>query len=232
MVPSESERSCAILARRHPARAVPLLASTGMWVRGAAIRPVPRYAVVDAATLEQIERELAEDSSGARDALDAAFARFEATQSHLADALAQVLSKPLDDTALALGYFLTISTWLAFERTFGKARLREVSQDALDATDEAIKLEEELRATHGDEPFDLEDVVSIEQPNLLAFVHEHVDAALDPAPRDGSSSAPNRDIDVDDVHAVYRAIVLLTLCLSHAVLSIDGVSRGGRELMA
>jgi hypothetical protein len=27
-----------------------------MWVRGAAIRPVPRYAVLEAATLDQIER--------------------------------------------------------------------------------------------------------------------------------------------------------------------------------
>ncbi len=203
-----------------------------MWVRGAAIRPVPRYAVVDAATLEQIERELAEDSTGARDELDAAFARFESTQPHLADALARALAKPLDDTALALGYFLTISTWLAFERTFGKARLREVSQDALRATEEAIKLEEELRAAHGDEPFVLDDVVSIEQPNLLAFVHEHVDAALDPNVREGDSSPPSRDVDVDDVHSVYRAVVLLTLCLSHAVLSVDGATRGSRELMA
>ncbi len=207
-----------------------------MWVRGAAIRPVPRYAVVDARTLEKIERELAEDSGGARDALDSAFARFEATQPHLADTLSQALAKPLDDTALALGYFLTIATWLAFERTFGKARLREVSPDALVATEEAIKLEEELRAAHGDEPFDLDDVVSIEQPNLFAFVHEHVDAALDPTPRDGSGAArdrsSSRDVDVDDVHAVYRAIVLMTLCLSHAVLAIDGAARGSRELMA
>ena len=205
-----------------------------MWVRGAAIRPVPRYAVVDARTLEKIERELAEDSGGARDALDSAFARFEAMQPHLADTLAQALSKPLDETALALGYFLTIATWLAFERTFGKARLREVSPDALAATEEAIKLEEELRAAHGDEPFDLDDVVSIEQPNLFAFVHEHVDAALDPAPRDGGAARAPRDadVDVDDVHAVYRAIVLMTLCLSHAVLAIDGAARGSRELMA
>ena len=77
-----------------------------MWVRGAAIRPVPRYAVVDAATLEQIERELADDSPSARGELDGAFARFETTQPHLADAISLVLSKPLDDTALALGYFL------------------------------------------------------------------------------------------------------------------------------
>jgi hypothetical protein len=202
-----------------------------MWVRGAAIRPVPRYAVVAAAVLEQVESELADDSARARDELDGAFARFEATQPHLADAVSLLLSKPLDETALALGYFLSIAIWLAFERTFGEARLREVSPDALKATEEAIQLEEELRASHGDEPLDLDDVVSIEQPNLFAFVHEHVDAALDPSERPAREGPP-RDVDVDDVHAVYRAIVLLTLCLSHAVVPVDGASRGNVELMA
>jgi len=202
-----------------------------MWVRGAAIRPVPRYAVVGASTLEQIERELADDSPRARGELDEAFARFEATQPHLADTISQLLSRPLDETALALGYFLSISIWLAFERTFSETRLREVSQDALAATDEAIALEEELRAAHGDEPLDLDDVVSIEQPNVLAFVHEHVDAALDPSAR-AAQRGQVRDVDVEDVHAVYRAIVLLTLCLSHAVVPVDGASRGNAELMA
>ena len=201
-----------------------------MWVRGAAIRPVPVYAVVDARTLETIESELADDSPRARGELAGAFARFEATQPRLADALSDVLAKPLDETALALGYFLSISVWLAFERTFGAPRLREVTSDAIAATEEAIKLEEELRAAHGDEPFDLDDVVSIEQPNVLAFVHEHVDAALDPGTRGAPADDP-REVDVDDVHSVYRAVVLLTLCLSHAVLAVDGAARG-RELMA
>src|SRR5580692_436313 len=178
-----------------------------MWVRGAAIRPVPRYAVVEAATLDQIERGLADESAEARSELDGAFARFEPTQPELSDAISQVLSRPLDETALALGYFLSIAVWLAFERTFGPARLREVSADALRATEEAIKLEEELRASHGDEPFDLDDVVSIEQPNVLAFIHEHVDAALEPrSPGDGSSTDDEagevRDVDADDVDAV------------------------------
>jgi hypothetical protein len=208
-----------------------------MWVRGAAIRPVPRYAQVDAEALELIERELADDSPASQGKLDGAFERFESTQPHLADAISQVLSKPLDDTALALGYFLSIAIWLAFERTFGDARLREVSEDVLDATEQAIKLEEELRAAHGDEPFDLDDVVSIEQPSVLAFVHEHVDAALDPALRADEETEPgeeagDREVDVEDVHGVYRAIVLLTLCLSHAVLPVDGATRGSRELMA
>src|SRR5580658_5500882 len=68
-----------------------------MWVRGAAIRPVPRYAVIAATTLESIERELAEDSDSARGQLDAAFSRFESTQPQLADALSRVLAKPLDE---------------------------------------------------------------------------------------------------------------------------------------
>jgi hypothetical protein len=221
-----------------------------MWVRGAAIRPVPRYAIVDASTLESIERELADDTPRSREELDLAFGRFESTQPQLADALSRVLARPLDDTALALGYFLTIAIWLAFERTFGSTRLREVSDDALTATEEAIKLEEELRAAQGDEPFDLDDVVSIEQPNLLAFVHEHVDAAIDPS-RDAAASGtvarrdavaveavtsgdphPGREVDVEDVHVVYRGILLLTLCLSHAVMPVDGASRNSRELMA
>jgi hypothetical protein len=202
-----------------------------MWVRGAAIRPVPRYAIVGAVSLEQIERELADDSPRARDELDNAFARFESTQPHLADAISRLLSKPLDESALALGYFLSIAIWLAFERTFGARRLREVSPDALTATEEAIQLEEELRAAHGDEPLDLDDVVSIEQPNVLAFVHSHVDAALDPKALQPEGPQV-RDPDVEDVHAVYRAIVLLTLCLSHAVVPVDGASLGGIELMA
>ncbi len=204
-----------------------------MWVRGAAIRPVPRYAVVSTPTLESIERELADDSPRAREALDGAFSRFESTQPHLADAISLVLSKPLDETALALGYFLSIAIWMSFERTFGEPRLRQVSEDALKATDEAIQLEEELRAAHGDEPLDLDDVVSIEQPNVLAFVHSHVEAALDPAvTREEGEAAPAREVDVDDVRAVYRAVVLLTLCMSHAVVPVDGASRGSAELMA
>jgi hypothetical protein len=206
-----------------------------MWVRGAAIRPVPRFAVVGPATLERIERELADDSPRGREELDSAFARFESTQPHLADAISALLAKPLDETALALGYFLSISIWLAFERTFGAPRLREVSPDALKATEQAIELEEELRAAHGDEPLDLDDVVSIEQPSVLSFVHEHVDAALDPSARarhEGAVGREMREVDVDDVRSVYHAIVLLTLCMSHAVVPMDGASRGGVELIA
>ena len=202
-----------------------------MWVRGAAIRPVPPHAVVDASILARVERELADDTESARGELDEAFARFERTQPQLAERIAAVLGRPLDETALALGYFLSIAIWLAFERTFSD-RLAQVTEDELRATEASIALEEELRASHGDEPFDLDDVVSIEQPGVLAFVHEHVDSALDVVAREQGGDGDEREVDVDDVHAVYRAILVLTLALSHAVSPLDGGARRSAELQA
>jgi hypothetical protein len=194
-----------------------------MWVRGAAIRPVPPYAVVGRDVLEFVEAELAEGGLGAKSELDDAFERFERTQPALAQAAAEILSRPLDETALALGYFLTIAVWLSFERAFGE-RLAEVSEEALAAANAALDLEEQLRASHSNEPLELEDVMAIEQPGVLAFVNEHLDAALEP-PDDGA-----REVDVDDVHLVYRNVLVETLALSHAVTSTAGTQP--RELLA
>ena len=203
-----------------------------MWVRGAAIRPVPPYAVVDREYLDRIEEELADNEGASKSDLDDAFGRFEQTQPALAQQAAQVLARPLDETALALGYFLTIAVWLGFERAFG-ARLGEVDDQALEAAQSALTLEEELRATHSDEPLELEDVMAIEQPGILAFVNEHVEAALEPA--DGHGNAPGegrdaRDVDVDDVYSVYRNVLVMTLALSHAVSPASGARP--REMLA
>jgi len=232
-----------------------------MWARGAAIRPVPPYAVLDAAALERVEEELSSDADDAALAavvteatggppraphvdLDDAFGRFEATQPHLAERVASVLGRPLDETALALGYFLCISIWLAFDRTFGD-RLGAVTADALRATDDAVALEEELRASHAEEPLDLEDVVAQEQPAIVTFVHGHVEAALDAVTngrgdpgelRDEGAEAAPRSVDIDDVHLVYRTVLVLTLALSHAVAADEAAgappSRGSNEILA
>ena len=194
-----------------------------MWVRGAAIRPVPPYAVVSRDILERVEEELADGRLGAKSELDDAFERFERTQPALAQRAADILARPLDETALALGYFLTIAVWLAFERAFG-GRLAEVSEDERNAAEAALELEEQLRASNSREPLELEDVMAIEQPGVLAFVNEHVDAALEP------DEADTRDVDVDDVHVVYRNILVQTLALSHAVASTTGTRP--REMLA
>jgi hypothetical protein len=184
---------------------------------------------VDAFVLEAVERDLAGDGEDTERAeLDAAFERFERTQGPLSERFAEVLSRPLDETALALGYFLTIAVWMAFERAFG-SRLSEVSADTIEIVEASLAAEEELRAENSDQPVDFEDVVAAEQPSVLAFVHEHIEAALDVTAR--GEDADEKDVDVDDVHAIYREVVLLTLALSQAVRPV-GAPLSSRALLA
>jgi hypothetical protein len=203
-----------------------------MWVRGAAIRPVPPYAVVGEYVLEQIERELSSDDDDARDTIDGAFKRFESTQPELADMFTELLAQPLDETALALGYFLSIAVWAAFERSF-KDRLRAVTAEDVKATLASLDAEEELRSEHGTEPIDLDEVVAVEQPAVMAFVNQHVETALDVAAREEEEpqEAP-REVDVDDVYKIYRAILALVLSLSHAVEPTSHDPVAGPELLA
>ncbi|AUX35854.1 MULTISPECIES: hypothetical protein [Sorangium] len=178
-----------------------------MWVRRAAIRPVPSYAQVPARVLSEIEDQLAEDDDDSRKQLDDAFTRFEQTQPALADRISSVLSGPLDETALALGYFLTLAIWLAFDELFGQD-LEEVTETALTGVEESLNLDEQIRLHDPAEAVDSDDVIAMEQPDVLAFVQEHLDAALE---------ANAHEVDVDDVHAIYRVVLIEVLALSYAV---------------
>ncbi|KYF61786.1 MULTISPECIES: hypothetical protein [Sorangium] len=178
-----------------------------MWVRRAAIRPVPSYAQVPARVLSEIEDQLAEDDDDSRKQLDDAFTRFEQTQPALADRISTVLSGPLDETALALGYFLTLAIWLAFDELFGQD-LEEVTETALTGVEESLNLDEQIRLHDPAEAVDSDDVIAMEQPDVLAFVQEHLDAALE---------ANAHEVDVDDVHAIYRVVLIEVLALSYAV---------------
>jgi hypothetical protein len=204
------QRACAHGPLKREAR-VPCAADSarvgGVWVRSAAIRPVPSYASVPAHVLSAVETQLADDDHGAREKLSEAFSRFEETQPALAGHVSELLSRPLDETALALGYFLSLAVWLAFDRHFDGA-LGEVTATALEGVAEALDLDEELRRADPTEAVESDDVVAMEQPHVLAFVHEHVDAALE---------ANADEVDVDDVQRIYRLVLVETLALSYAV---------------
>jgi hypothetical protein len=196
-----------------------------MWARGAAIRPVPTFAVVPSHAFERVEAELSSDDIAGPHALHKDFLRFEQTQPVLAVYVGDVLARPLDETALALGYFLTLAIWLSFERTF-EEKLGPVDEAMLASTRAALTLEEELRADHSEEPLDLDDVVALEQPHALAFMNEHLEAALETV-----TESEERDVDLDDVHLVFRTLVVMVLALSHAVRA-EGRAAPGPELLA
>src|SRR6187399_1300687 len=155
--------------------------------------------------LADVEAQLGEDDEQARERLDEAFTRFEETQPALADRISTSLNAPLDETALALGYFLTLAIWMAFDGAFG-AELIEVSETALSGVEESLQLDEQIRLSDPAEAVDSDDVVAMEQPDVLSFVHEHLDEALE---------ANASEVDVDDVHAVYRVVLVEVLALSY-----------------
>jgi hypothetical protein len=178
-----------------------------MWVRRAAIRPVPSYAKVAAPDVERVEDSLSGDDPESEERLTEALGRFETTQPALSSRVAHTLGHPLDETALALGYFLSIAVWLTFETSFG-ARLGEVQESDLEASSQALALDEELRRDAPDEAVDTDDVVAMEQPAMVEFVREHVEVALE---------AHADEVELDDVDAIYRLILLEIVALSHAV---------------
>ena len=183
---------------------------------------MPPHAVIDPHTIDVVREGFSGDDDDAQKRLDEAFARFEVTQPDLAARLGEALEERLDETALALGYFLGIAIWLSFEHQFG-SRLRRVDATALRAAQDALDLEGELRAGHPGEPLDVEDVVAREQPALMAFVNEHVETALE---------GGERTVDVDDVYKMYGTMLVELLCLSHAVAPHPGATVRSTEVLA
>ena len=188
-----------------------------MWVRRAAIRPIPALARIEESVLEALEREVSADldAEGATSQLfDAALERFEQEQpvlfGHLDDALTRTKSEP----ALGFGYFLILSTYLAFERAFGGS-LEEISALNIESVEASLGLDEEIRMADPAEVVESDDVIAMDQPYLLAFIQDHVEAALE---------AHANVVDVDEVHRVYRAVLVEVLCLSYAVQSPGGAS--------
>lgn len=192
-----------------------------MWVRRAAIRSIPVYARVSTETLERVEEGFDEDpESEAR--LERAFSRFERTQPALATRVASTLQRLKEETSLALGYFLTLAVWLSFEQTFG-VRLSEVADQDLDAARQAFKLDEELRKDDPEESVDTDDVIAMEQPNLVKFIREHIDVALE---------ANAKSIRIEEIDEVYQLALIELISLSYAVRPPDRFPQGKHEWSA
>jgi hypothetical protein len=189
-----------------------------MWVRRAAIRPVPMFAKVPEQVLTRLEDDLSadlDDSGGTGALLDEALERFEREQPVLADHMADRVGQHKQEPALGFGYFLMLAVYLAFERAF-PGDLETITEVALGSVEEALSLDEEIRMADPAEVVESDDVVAMEQPHLLKYVQEHVDAALE---------THANEVDVEDVHAIYRAVLVQILALSYSVRPPDAAGK-------
>jgi len=178
-----------------------------VWVRSAAIRPIPPYAELSEEALTAVEDWFADEDEQAEERFNTAFERFERAQPELAAQISETLNRTSDEVAVALGYFLSLVIWLGFDHAFGP-KLSRLTRTEIDGVAESLDLDEQLRGEDPAEAVDSDDVVAMEQPHVLQFVHEHVDAALE---------SHGEQADVDAVHEVYRMLLVEVLALSYAV---------------
>ena len=194
----------------------------GVILRKAALRTIPRHAVVDAHTIHALESSLDEEDETLQDALDRGFSDLDRRQPAMAGWLADQLARTRDELVQSLGYFLTVTVYMAFREAF-PTRLHEVDEDALRMANDMLAVDEELRAADPTEVLDSDDVIAMSQPALVHYVQHHVDEALDQA--DG-------EIDLDELDRVYRAILVQVIALSHSVASPTGELGPSREMLA
>ena len=165
-----------------------------MWVRRAAIRPVPLYARVPPGVLGEIESDLADEDEIAKIASTARLPDSKPPSQRLPSGCRM---RWVDRLTRRPWPWAIFSRWRSGSRSseIFEGRLTEVLEEELVGAEQSLALDEELRRVDPAEAVDSDDVVAMEQPDLLSFVHEHLDNALE---------AHAGEVDVDDVHTIYR----------------------------
>jgi len=193
-----------------------------VFVRKAALRPVPSWAVVDSQFIEAVELSLETEDVELQVALDRGYREFDAKQPALAAFAAAELSETEDELAQSLGYFLIVTVFLAFQEAFPR-RMGAVAEAELNIAGEMLAVDEALRAEDPSEIMDSDDVVAMGQPSILSYVQHHVAEALEQG--DG-------DVDLEQLDRVYRAVLVEVIALGQGVISPSGGVGPSREDLA
>lgn len=193
-----------------------------MFLRKAALRPVPRWAIVDEDVIATVEASLEDDEKNLQESLDRGYSDLDRLQPTIALWMADELSRMGDELVQSVGYFLSVTVYLSFREAF-PTRLREVDEGMLRIAEATLTADEELRAEDPMEILDSDDVLAISQPSLVAYVQHHVGEALDQG---------EGEVDLDELDRAYRALLVQVIALSHAVASPTGELGPPREALA
>lgn len=193
-----------------------------MFFRKAALRPVPAFATVENRYVQSMEQSLDDDDEKLQESLDRGYHDLDAKQPSVASHAGAVLASLTDELVQALGYFLTVTVYLAFREAF-PTRLTMASDDDVAMASATIEADEEIRANDPDEALETDDVVGIAQPAVIAFVQHHVEQALEQG---------GDEVNLTELDRVYRAVLVQVVALSHAVASPDGIVGPPREMLA
>lgn len=190
------------------------------FLRKAALRPVPRWALVREEVLSLVESQLEDDGDALQKRLDGAYRDMDRRQPELAEWLAEAVASRSDDLSQSLGYFLIVTVYMAFREAFPN-RLSAIDGSHLALARETFDADAALRKDDPSEIVETDDVVAMTQPSLVQFIQHHLDEAIE----QGGESP-----DLDSFDHVYRTVLVEVIALSHAVLPPDGHTERGPAL--
>jgi hypothetical protein len=192
------------------------------WHSRAAVRSVPAHAVVAAHVVARVESGFT-DADDLEARVDRAFATLDQRQPTVARFVDRAVDAVSDETAQALGHFLGVAMFEAFDAAFG-TRVGPVDEAALEVARGSLEVDEDMRRASPDEVLETDDLVAIGQPHLMAFVRRQLEAALE-SDEDGEPA----DVDLEAINAVYRAVLVVIVAFSQAVAAPAGARapRGG-----
>ena len=187
-----------------------------MWIGHTAIPAIAPYARVPERSIEYASGLLAADAQSASALLAGEYALLQHSQPTLGDRIGDKLSLPLDDAARGLGVTLSLVVWRAFEHATPGA-LRVIEPIDWDNAEQFLQVDEELRRMDPRAMVESDDVIAMLQPEVARFVRKTVDATV----------RAYDEIDLDDVDAVYRLVLIEVLALSYAVMPPGGADGSG-----
>lgn len=193
-----------------------------MWVRKSSIRKVPPYARVETASLDSVRRSLFAESEDIQQLLDEAYEAFDSKQPVVASHVGDVLGRRLGEATTALGFYLSLTVWMAFEHAHG-GKMRRVSEGEMRSTRELFLLDQDIRREEESEVVETEDIVRMEQPALVDFVHEHMNRTVE---------MTEQKVDASELALVYRMVLMEILALSYAVVPPVGYPSLRSEIQA
>lgn len=181
-----------------------------MFIRRAALRPVPAFAIVGNDVIESIERMLDEtDEDEIQRLLDHIYQDLDRQQPALSRWLHSEVFPIEDELAKSLGYFLAVTSFMAFREAF-PTRLTPLDDGALTFAHESLDTDIALRNADPLEPLASDEVLAVHQPALMEFVRFHFHQALAQA-----EDTTNRE----ELERAYRAALVTVIGLSDSVRS-------------
>jgi len=191
-----------------------------VWLGQTAIPSIAPYARVSTAALDTAARRLVgRDNAISTTKLSSEFEQCEREQPALAQWLGHALASPTDDAARGLGASLAITIWNAF-RGMAPDRLRRLTEEDFDAAEQLLVMDEQLRRTDAKAVLESDDVIALHQPDITRFMRARLEETM---------AHYADEIDVDDVDAVYRMLLVQVLALSYAVRPPEHLAAGAQR---